>query len=378
MVIVNDRLPNCGVFIAVERGSNKYPLTEILSTIINTLHDALAWARFETYEKLKARVYDSLKRTYRFVSNDMYDDRLRIFNNELKNLGVHFEPMFQFDRVSQRVEIYAYEALAREHADANSAPIEIFNTASLWGMGFQSQLDCTLLDITLTAYSEQLSSAGVVDADLITPLSLNVYPATLRSPKYRELLYKMLNESAVLEGRHLIMEVSEKTVVTPELQSEARKQLEEYRSVVAQLAELTGVRFAIDDFGVGNSTLSRLDSLKPNYVKIDRDILSFDTEMANALIRYLLKSQHERGTSVILEGVDIHSNLSLSEIVNDIGVVLIQGHGLSKAVSRIDPQWEREICQRVRNELGWSVTTPDPVIGATVAPPVVAASDMLH
>jgi len=128
---------------------------------------------------------------------------------------------------------------------------------------------------------------------------------------------------------------------------------------VAQLSDLTGVGFAIDDFGVGNSTLSRLDSLKPNYVKIDRDILSFDTEMANALIRYLLKSQHKRGTSVILEGVDIHSNLSLSEIVNDIGVVLIQGHGLSKAVSRIDPQWEREVCQRVETELGWSVAGVD-------------------
>lgn len=359
MVIVNERLPNCGVFIAVESGSNRYPLTEILSNVINTLHDALAWARFETFEKLKARVYDSLKRTYRFVSKDMYEDRLRIFNNQLKNLGVHFEPMFQFDRVSQRVDIYAYEALAREHADANSAPIEVFNTASLWGMGFQLQLDCTLLDITLTAYSDQLSRSAITDAAAITPLSLNVYPATLRSPKYRELLYKLLNDSTVLRGEHLIMEVSEKTVVTPELQSEARKQLEEYRSVVAQLGDLTGVRFAIDDFGVGNSTLSRLDSLKPNYVKIDRDILSFDTDMANALIRYLLKSQHERGTSVILEGVDIHSNLSLSEIVNDIGVVLIQGHGLSKAVSRIDPQWEKDVCQRVETELGWSVASAD-------------------
>lgn len=362
MVIVNDRLPNCGVFIAVERGSNRYPLTEILSNVINTLHDALAWARFETFEKLKARVYDSLKRTYRFVSKDMYEDRLRIFNNQLKNLSVHFEPMFQFDTASQRVEIYAYEALAREHADANSAPTEIFNTASLWGMGFQSQLDCTLLEITLRAYGDQLSRSGITDPTVITPLSLNVYPATLRSPRYRELLYKLLGDSQVLRGEHLIMEVSEKTVVTPELQSEARKQLEEYRSVVAQLSDLTGVRFAIDDFGVGNSTLSRLDSLKPNYVKIDRDILSFDTDMANALIRYLLKSQHERGTSVILEGVDIHSNLSLSEIVNDIGVVLIQGHGLSKAVSRIDPQWERDVCQRVETELGWSVSTADVVI----------------
>ncbi len=366
MVIVNERLPNCGVFIAVERGSNRYPLTEILSNVINTLHDALAWARFETFEKLKARVYDSLKRTYRFVSKDMYEDRLRIFNNQLKNLGVHFEPMFQFDRVSERVDIYAYEALAREHADANSAPVEVFNTASLWGMGFQSQLDCTLLDITLTAYSDQLSRSGITDSAVITPLSLNVYPATLRTPRYRELLYKLLTESPVLRGEHLIMEVSEKTVVTPELQSEARKQLEEYRSVVAQLSELTGVRFAIDDFGVGNASLSRLDSLKPNYVKIDRDILSFDTDMANALIRYLLKSQHERGTSVILEGVDIHSNLSLSEIVNDIGVVIIQGHSLSKAVSRIDPQWERDVCQRVETELGWTVAATSD--GAPLSP----------
>ena len=119
------------------------------------------------------------------------------------------------------------------------------------------------------------------------------------------------------------MEVSEKTVVSPELQTEARKQLDEYRNVVHQLTQLTGVRFAIDDFGVGNSSLSRLDRLKPHYVKIDRDILSFDTNMASTLIRYLVGSQKQQGACVILEGVDIHSKLSLDELVKDIGVCLL-------------------------------------------------------
>ena len=352
MVVVNEKLPNCGVFVAAKGGFSRFPLTEILSTVINTLHDELAWAKFETFEKLKARVYDALRRSYRFVSNDMYEDRRRIFRNQLANLNVHFEPMFRFDRDTQNVEVFAYEALAREHENSNGAPIEIFNTASLWGMGFQSELDSTLLKISLTSYEAQIK-ASALGSD-IKPLSLNVYPATLRSVAYRELLYESLSKSKLLSGHHLIMEVSEKTVVSPEYQTEARQQLDDYRAVVEQLMQLTGVRFAIDDFGVGNSSLSRLDRLKPHYVKIDRDILSFDTNMASTLIRYLIDSQSEQGASVILEGVDIHSKLSLDELVKEIGVGIIQGHSLSKAVSGFDASWEQQTCERVKHDLGWT------------------------
>ena len=352
MVVVNEKLPNCGVFVAAKGGFSRFPLTEILSTVINTLHDELTWAKFETFEKLKARVYDALRKSYRFVSIDMYEDRRRIFRNQLANLNVHFEPMFRFDRDTQSVEVFAYEALAREHENSHGAPIEIFNTASLWGMGFQSELDSTLLKISLASYEQQIKAAAV--GSDIKPLSLNVYPATLRSVAYRELLYELLSKSRLLSGHHLIMEVSEKTVVSPEFQTEARQQLDDYRAVVEQLMQLTGVRFAIDDFGVGNSSLSRLDRLKPHYVKIDRDILSFDTNMASTLIRYLIDSQSQQGASVILEGVDIHSKLSLDELVKEIGVGIIQGHSLSKAVSGFDTMWEQQTCERVKHDLGWT------------------------
>ncbi len=356
MVVVNEKLPNCGVFVAAKGGFTRFPLTEILSTVINTLHDELAWAKFDTFEKLKARVYDELRRCYRFVSKDMYQDRLRIFRNQLANLNVHFEPMFRFDRESEHVEVFAYEALAREHENSQGAPIEVFNTASLWGMGFQSELDSTLLRISLSSYEAQLTELAERGA-AVKPLSLNIYPATLRSVSYRELLYELLTQSDVLSGSDLIMEVSEKTVVSPEYQMEARPQLDDYRGVVDQLTQLTGVRFAIDDFGVGNSSLSRLDRLKPHYVKIDRDILSFDTRMASTLIKYLIDSQSSQGTRVILEGVDIHSKLSLDELVNDLGVPIIQGHCLSTAVSAFDEAWENQTCERVKKDLGWNTTT---------------------
>jgi EAL domain-containing protein (putative c-di-GMP-specific phosphodiesterase class I) len=365
MVVVNDRLPNCGVFIAKRGGFERFPVTEVLSTVVNTLHDALAWANFESFDRLKALVYDQLKATYRFVSTDMYEDRRRIFKSQLSGINVHFEPMFRFDPQSKDVDIFAYEALAREHFDSSAAPVEIFNSASLWGMGFQLEVDSTMLNTTIAAYSAQLKH-GSADARAIKPLSLNVYPATLRSPAYRELLYEVLGKSAPLSGHHLIMEVSEKTVVSPELQIEARQQLEEYRDVVRKLGHLTGVRFAIDDFGVGNASLSRLDSLKPHYVKIDRDILSFDTRMADTLIRYLVQSQRELGTSVILEGVDIHSKLTLNELVSNIGVGLIQGHSLSKAVSGFDEAWETQVCERIKSGLGWNSTPLDPVDGAVI------------
>ena len=76
--------------------------------------------------------------------------------------------------------------------------------------------------------------------------------------------------------------------------------------------------------------------------------------MADTLIRYLVQSQRELGTAVILEGVDIHSKLSLNELVSDIGVGLIQGHSLSKAVSSFDAQWEAQVCAKIKSNLGWS------------------------
>ncbi len=358
-VVVNDRLANCGVFIAARPNASRYPKTEITGTIINSLHDYFTSSESRSFEKLKARVYDDLKRTYRYVSDDMYQDRLRLFASQISSLSVQFEPILKFDHEKRQVSIYAYEALAREHSEAVTAPVEVFQTANLWGMGFQSEVDKQLLKITLNAYEEQLRVTGVAPED-IKPLSLNVYPATLRDFEYREMLCRQLEQSELLTGANLIMEVSEKTVVTPGMEGEPRRQLEEYRKLVRQIGDLTGgVRYAIDDFGVGNASLSRLDSLNPHYVKIDRDILSFEPRMASTLIRYLIESQPERGTSVILEGVDIHSHFKLTELVNDMGVGLVQGYCLSKAVSDINRHWERALCNSAAEQVGWQHGAPE-------------------
>ena len=82
--------------------------------------------------------------------------------------------------------------------------------------------------------------------------------------------------------------------------------------------------------------------------------------MSSTLIRYLVDSQNQQGASVILEGVDLHSKLSLDELVKDIGVGIIQGHSLSKAVSGFDADWERSTCQRVKRDLGWSMAETAP------------------
>ncbi len=365
-VVVNERLPNCGVFIAASANASRYPQTEIIGTIINSLHDYFTSSQARSFEKLKARVYDDLKRSYRYVSDDMYQDRLRLFASQISHLSVQFEPILKFDHERQQVSVYAYEALAREDSHAVTAPVEVFKTANLWGMGFQSEVDKQLLKITLNAYEAQLRAGDVAPED-IKPLSLNVYPATLRDFEYREMLCQHLEQSELLSGHNLIMEVSEKTVVTPGTEGEPRRQLEEYRKLVRQIGDLTGgIRYAIDDFGVGNASLSRLDSLNPHYVKIDRDILSFEPRMASTLIRYLIESQPERGTSVILEGVDIHSHFKLAELVNEMGVGLVQGYCLSKAVSDINARWEEDLINSAAQQVGWQCES------------ILDTSDVLH
>jgi EAL domain-containing protein (putative c-di-GMP-specific phosphodiesterase class I) len=105
-----------------------------------------------------------------------------------------------------------------------------------------------------------------------------------------------------------------------------------------RLSHQFGIQFAIDDFGVGWASISRLNRLLPTYIKIDRDILLFEQNLGKAVIRYLKGLSNISvigGMKIIVEGVDELIKISLSELVNELFVRYVQGHLLGKAVSNI-------------------------------------------
>jgi EAL domain-containing protein (putative c-di-GMP-specific phosphodiesterase class I) len=99
--------------------------------------------------------------------------------------------------------------------------------------------------------------------------------------------------------------------------------------ILAELRKL-GVQFAIDDFGVGYSSLAYMNRLPIDSVKIDRSFVgTMDLDARSAVIvRATIELAHNLGCIAVAEGVERESTrLALREL----GCDRYQGFLLSKA-----------------------------------------------
>ena len=131
-----------------------------------------------------------------------------------------------------------------------------------------------------------------------------------------------------LSPERLVVEVSEQDV------------LEDPR-IVAALEELRdiGVRLAIDDFGVGYSNLSRLESLRPDIVKLDRSFITpLDNPRASrTLVRRVIELAHDLGAVVVGEGVETERQ---RDALASLGCDAVQGFLIGMpAIHAADVAW---------------------------------------
>ena len=101
----------------------------------------------------------------------------------------------------------------------------------------------------------------------------------------------------------------------------------EDKDVEAALLMLRGVgaQFAIDDFGKSGSSLLRLCRLRPEYVKLDRDLVTMisDNAFSKKLISSIVRICQDNEIAVIAEGVETEA---MSQSWRDIDVLLQQGY----------------------------------------------------
>lgn len=86
-----------------------------------------------------------------------------------------------------------------------------------------------------------------------------------------------------------------------------------------------GVRFALDDAGAGNSSMSTLATLQPDFIKIDRSLTTgCDTDgVKRSMIAAFCHLAEQTGAEVIAEGVETVADLTT---VRALGVELAQGY----------------------------------------------------
>ncbi|MCW2681141.1 MAG: diguanylate cyclase with sensor [Frankiales bacterium] len=147
--------------------------------------------------------------------------------------------------------------------------------------------------------------------------SVNLSGRTLVDPRLVPAVRSALAEFDV-HPRQLCLEVVES------------QSLVDLPSVVSRLTELRqmGVRTALDDFGTGYSTLSWLQQLPVDRIKLDRTFITdLPSEPAGLLIRGVLALARELGIEVAAEGVETQEQL---DALQAAGCPLVQGYLLGR------------------------------------------------
>lgn len=164
--------------------------------------------------------------------------------------------------------------------------------------------DCGLIrDLSERLFRQACTDAACWPSSV--RLSFNISPLLLHEETFGLRIIQTLNECGFPPNR-LQLEITENALV---------RDLEMATVVLGTLRE-AGIRLALDDFGVGASTLYHLRTIKLDTIKIDRSFIQkmgFEKESA-AIVKALLGLAHGLDLSVTAEGVEeLGQSITLGE-----------------------------------------------------------------
>jgi EAL domain-containing protein (putative c-di-GMP-specific phosphodiesterase class I) len=102
--------------------------------------------------------------------------------------------------------------------------------------------------------------------------------------------------------------------------------------LVRQLSDLTvlGVQLSLDDFGTGQSSLSRLPQLPMDVIKIDDSFITGLDAGTGEIVRAMVSLAHGLGMKVVAEGIESQAQLAR---LRDYGCDMGQGFLFSKPLT---------------------------------------------
>ena len=154
-------------------------------------------------------------------------------------------------------------------------------------------------------------------------ISVNVSARTLEEPGLADVVLAAI-DIAGLSPRRLTIEITEHSLIV------------DSTVALATLCRLrqAGVSVALDDFGVGHSSLSYLERFPVDRIKIDRSFVSRVTEPdGRRLTGAIVAMAGTLGLDVVVEGIETRAQL---EAVIDLGCTTGQGYFLGRPAPATD------------------------------------------
>lgn len=145
-------------------------------------------------------------------------------------------------------------------------------------------------------------------------LSVNVSTRNIGDDSFVYRLSKLLRKYKV-DSRYLEIEITESTLMSDP---------EKGRSVLNALSRM-GVKFSIDDYGTGYSSLAYLKSLPIHTLKIDRAFIAnmLSDEQDQIIVKSTIQLAHNLGMQVTAEGIE---DYRLIAVLRDLGCNFGQGY----------------------------------------------------
>jgi len=207
-------------------------------------------------------------------------------------------------------EIIGYEALSRPtSASGFSSPAQLFIDAERVGM--LPQLESFTRRETFAASSERLP----IDAMLF----LNISPSIFNSDGFVEQIQTDIKAVSNISPRRVVLEITER----------AEHDFDADLDVRALALREIGFQIALDDVGAGVSGLNRIMSLRPNWLKLDLELIrDIDRDpFKQNLIRFFVRFAKLSNMKLVGEGIESDNELAM---IIDLGVAQGQGYRLCK------------------------------------------------
>ncbi len=255
------------------------------------------------------RAKEKGRNNYAFFTEDMRKDveESRALGDDLVRAIVRdeFFPVYQVQVTAGERAVHGVEALARwRHPEKGEiAPWRFLPVAER--LGLTEDIDDAILRHALQDVSAWR------EAGLTVPnLSVNVSASRLADPD----LIPRLREMGIPAG----------SVSFEVLESVFADRMDDTLRYTLDSLEDMGIAIEVDDFGTGHASLLALLSLRPERLKIARELIDPAPESAEhrAILESIMQIANALDTEVVGEGIETENH---AEICESIGVQVLQG-----------------------------------------------------
>lgn len=293
------------VYLNVRIGYTFYP------TDAPTMKDLVTFSRLACshavehemrYARFEPSIYDRFQKQVA-LSIDL---KKAIENDEI---DIVFQPVIN----ARTNQCESFEAFARwKHPkEGDIPPLVFFNLAEK--AGFVEELDYFIIDKSLRYFKEIKKSEGYQQARL----SINITHKTLLEPLLNQYLHRKIKQLD-LSFSDIYLEISENSFVSDQV--EVIRQIEQLRKL--------GLHIILDNFGSQYSSLSFLDSVNIDTIKVDQSFVhKLPKVSTEKILQTILTIGIIQNKRIIVEGVETNDQIRR---LTKLGYYLFQGFYYSK------------------------------------------------